>query len=341
MAEAAASAHAFGRLRMGVLAIDGCMLSSIACAADTLRVAQRLAEIRNPVSAPRLETVICSARGSERVSMSTGLEMSGVVPIPEDLDVLLIPGLMHSSPQHLHDRCIELQPEIDAIRRLQARGVRIAASCSGTFLLAQAGLLDGRRTTTSWWLAAAFRHYYPRVLLDAERMLIDDDGVISTGGATAVLTLALRLIGEYAGETLAMQTSRMMNFDADRQSQAPYVSLAMMERPRSSMTERAERFLQTSLHADISVSGLAEHCGTSERSLLRHFRAHYGATPLEHIQRLRVERAKALLETTLLSFEEIMERCGYSDVSSFRKLFKRATTLTPANYRERFRLRAP
>ena len=94
------------------------------------------------------------------------------------------------------------------------------------------------------------------------------------------------------------------------------------------------------LHRDISVGGLAGHVGASERSLLRHFRSHYGASPIAHIQRLRVERAKALLETTHLSFEEIVERCGYTDASSFRKLFKRATTLTPADYRHRFALRA-
>ncbi len=93
------------------------------------------------------------------------------------------------------------------------------------------------------------------------------------------------------------------------------------------------------MHHEVSVTQLAEHCGTSERSLLRHFRAHHGVTPVAHIQHLRVERAKALLETTHLSFDEIVERCGYSDSASFRKLFKRATAITPGDYRERYRLR--
>ncbi len=281
-----------------------------------------------------------SARERSRVAVSGDVELSGVVAAPDDLHVLLVPGIMHSSPDDLMRRSREMEPEIALLRRLSARGVRIAASCSGTFLLACSGLLDGRRATTSWWLSAAFRHHFPRVELDAERMLVEDESVISTGGATAVLNLALKLISEYAGDSLALMTSRMMNFDVDRQSQAPYMSMALIQQPRTSLTERADKFLQSELHQDISVSRLAEHCGTSERSLLRHFRAHYGASPLAHIQHLRVERAKALLETTHLSFEEIMERCGYSDVSSFRKLFKRATTLTPADYRERFRLRA-
>jgi transcriptional regulator GlxA family with amidase domain len=218
--------------------------------------------------------------------------------------------------------------------------VRIAASCSGTFLLAATGLLDGLRATTSWWLAHAFQRQYPRVRLEADAMLVDEGQLLTTGAATAVFDLTLRLIAQTAGDAVAQQTARMLNVDAERQSQAPYVSMAMLQQPRSSVTERADRLINRELHRELPVGELAAALGTSERSLLRRFRQHYGVTPLEHIQHLRVERAKALLESTQLSFEEIVGRCGYSDVSSFRKLFKRATSLTPADYRERFRLRA-
>ena len=178
------------------------------------------------------------------------------------------------------------------------------------------------------------------MILEADAMVIDDGSVLTAGAATAVINLTLKLVGSVAGEAVAQQTARMLNVDVARQSQAPYVSLALMERPRSSITERAEKLINKQLHRDLSVTQLAEFVGTSERSLLRHFKDHYGKTPQAHIQFMRVERAKALLETTQLSFEEVVERCGYSDVSSFRKLFKRATTLTPVEYRERFRLRA-
>lgn len=327
-------------LKLGILAVDGCMLSSIASPADALRVAQTLARIRAPLGAPRFECVVVSARGADRVTTSTGLTVGGVVAPPPDLDVLLVPGVMHSSPHELSERVATMAPEIELIRRTHLRGARVAASCSGTFLLAQSGLLDGRRATTSWWLAASFRQRYPLVALEADAMLVEDGDVITSGAATAVLTMVLRLIAAAGGDTLAQQTSRMLAIDAERQSQAPYVSEALIQRPRNSLSEKAEHFLQKELHHEITVTQLAEHCGTSERSLLRHFKAHYGESPLAHIQHLRVERAKALLEATHLSFDEVVERCGYSDVSSFRKLFKRATSLTPADYRERFRLRA-
>lgn len=327
-------------LRLGILALDGCLLSSVAGPIDALQIAEKIANLRQPALAPRFVTHVLSARGNTRVRTSNGLVLEGIEGREVPIDVLLVPGIMADQPHVLCSRADDFGPEIDYLRRRHAAGVRIAASCSGTLLLARSGLLDGRRATTSWWLGATFRKFFPAVHLDIEQMLIEDRGVMTTGAATAVLNLVLRLVGDVAGEDLAQQVGRMLAIDTERQSQAPFVSMAMLERPRTSLAERAEQFLRQSEDAEISVSALAEHCGTSERSLLRHFKSHYGVTPLEHIQRLRVERAKALLETTHLSFDEVVERCGYSDVSSFRKLFKRATTLTPADYRERFRLRA-
>lgn len=327
-------------LKLGILALDGCLLSSVAGPIDALRIAERIAHLKQPALAPRFVAHVLSARGQTRVLTSNGLSLDGVRTDLPPIDVLLVPGVMADDPQALCGRVSELDAEVEFLRRVRASGVRVAASCSGTFLLARTGLLDGRRATTSWWLGASFRRQFPRVQLDIDQMLVEDEGVITTGAATAVLNLVIKLIGESAGEDLAQQVGRMLAIDAERQSQAPFVSMAMQERPRTSLAEKAERFLRKAIDSEISVTALAQHCGTSERSLLRHFKAHYGMSPLEHIQRLRIERAKALLETTHLSFDEVVERCGYRDVSSFRKLFKRATALTPADYRERFRLRA-
>ncbi len=326
------------RFRLGILAIDGCMMSSIATSSDSLRIAQKLADIRHP-GALQLESIVFGARGQAQVSTSTGLTIAGLAEPPDSLDVLLLPGLMHGSPQELIDRVTTLQPELTVIRAMHLRGVIIAGTCSGSFLLAESGLLDGHRATCSWWLATAFRQRYPNVLLEADALVVEDNGVMTAGGASALHTFMLKLIARVGGDELAQQTARMLLIDPERQSQAPYVTEALMQRPRHSFTEKAEHFLMQSLHRDISVGALADHCGTSERSLLRHFRANHGVSPLEHIQHLRVERAKALLETTHLSFDEIVARCGYNDSGSFRKLFKRATAMTPGDYRDRYRLR--
>lgn len=328
------------RFTLGLLAMEGSMLSSLIGPIDMFRVAQKLAQVREPGTRLRLETVLISARGLTHVSGSGGLQLSGVQSPDCALDCLLIPGIMHESSDDLIGKMADYQPEIDLLRAMNLRGVPLIAACCGSFLLAESGLLDGHEATTSWWLDAAFRKRYPKVQLDVERMIVEDGAMATTGASTAIYTYILQLIAKRVDESLAQLTGRMMLIDTERQSQAPYISLALTERPRHSLSEKAERFIQQQLHRDLSVSELAEYCDTSERSLLRHFRQHYNASPIGHIQHLRVERAKALLETTLMSFDEIVERCGYHDSGSFRKLFKRATHLTPADYRERFRLRA-
>ncbi|MGA9334138.1 MAG: helix-turn-helix domain-containing protein [Rudaea sp.] len=331
-----------GNFHLGILVFDGCMASSVTGPADALYVAQRLADIRAPGAAPRFRSTVFSARKKARVRCSAGMEFGGIEPIGENpgFDLVLVPGIDHRTQEDILQQRVRLRPELALLRTLHAGDTRIAATCSGTLLLAMTGLLDGHRATTSWWLASTMRKRFPAIRVEEQSLIVEDGDFVTTGASTAVFSLMIRIIAETAGDELAQQTSRMMLLDLERQSQAPYISQALLEKPRHSLAEKISHFLDRELHNQISVSRLAGHCGTSERTLLRHFRTHYGVGPLSHIQHLRVERAKALLETTQLSFDEVVERCGYSDVPSFRKLFKRETSLTPAVYRERFRLRA-
>lgn len=325
---------------LGILALDGCVLSCVTTPMDALRVAQKIAHFRDPGTRLALHSRVIGVRGQDSVLGASGLSLNGVLAPDVDPDLLLVPGYMHDSGSDVVQRLSDFRPEIDYLRALHRRGVPIASSCTGAFLLAEAGLLDGRRATVSWWLESSFRHRYPKVDLDVSQLIVEDDGITTTGGSSAVMNFIVRVIANASDEGLAQHTARMLLLDTDRQSQAPYIAMALAEKPRHSLSEKAERFLREELHREITVAQLAEFCGTSERSLLRHFQNHYHSTPVARLQHLRVERAKALLESTHLSFDEIVERCGYNDASSFRKLFKRATTLTPAAYRERFRLRA-
>ncbi|HWT14765.1 MAG TPA: helix-turn-helix domain-containing protein [Patescibacteria group bacterium] len=327
-------------LRLGILVFDGVMMSSIAAPSDALRVADKLAQLRFGASAPGFRTELVHARGAGSVMTSSGMTLSGIVAPERDPDVLLIPGVMHGSAGELLQTTAALTAEIELIRAMHLRGVRVAGSCTGTFLLAMSGLLDGRPATTSWWLAAAFRQAFPLVDLQADELVVESGDVATAGGASAVLDFVLRQIARVTDAALAQQTAKLLLVDPERQSQAPYVSAALIEKPRSTLTEKIEKFLSHEMHRALSVAEIAAHVGASERTLLRHCRSQFGAGPLAHLQRLRVERAKALLETSRLSFDEIVERCGYSDSASFRKLFKRETHLTPADYRERFTLRA-
>lgn len=328
-----------GAFTLGVLAFDGMVLSEVAAAGDIFLIAEKLDRLRDPRSTLSMRVVLLGVDGRGRARTATGLELAVEPAGAHPIDALMIPGFIHASSEELLAWMGGLVAERDFIVDCHRRGLPLVSACCGGFLMAEAGLLDGREATTSWWLDGLFRRRYPAVRLDVARMVVEDGPVTTAGATTAVLGHLLQLVARTAGPELAQQTARILLVDPDRQSQAPYISQALRERPRHSLTEKAERYMQRELHGELSVASLASHCGTSERSLLRHFRTHYGTSPLAHIQHLRVERAKALLESTHLSLDEVVERCGYRDVSSFRKLFKRATRMTPADYRQRFRLR--
>src|SRR5262249_28294630 len=148
--------------------------------------------------------------------------------------------------------------------------------CNGTLLMADAGLLDGRRATTSWWLANLARQRYPLVDIDVEEMLVYDGTLITAGAATAEYELCFHLIETAAGAPVAQNVSRLLLVDRERRSQAPYITMALAEQPRQGLSERAEKWLLKRLHETISVRDLADHCRVSERTLLRRFHQDFG-----------------------------------------------------------------
>jgi transcriptional regulator GlxA family with amidase domain len=326
-------------LRIGILVHESSMASAVSTPLDTLRTANKLAHLLNPAATPPLSVRLVAARAGS-VKLSSGVSFEAEQLRPDEFDVLLVSALDYSNTGDLCRRLDALVAERVLLRRCAEAGLRIASTCNATLLLAEAGLLDGRRATTSWWLANLVRERYPAVDLAVEELLVDEGNVVTAGAATASYELVLQMVEWAGGKGLAHNVSRLMLVDRERQSQAPYISLALTQRPRQGLGERAEKWLQKRLHEAISVRDLADHCRVSERTLLRRFHEDFGSTPLEYVQKLRVERAKALLETTHLSFEEIVGRCGYQDVSSFRRLFKHVVSMTPNDYRERYRLRA-
>jgi transcriptional regulator GlxA family with amidase domain len=271
------------------------------------------------------------------------LTIGGLGRLSEDTDVLIVPGLDYRDSEDLLGRTAQLDAELRLIANASKQGMTIAGSCSGTFLMAASGILDGKRATTSWWLAPAFARRFPQISLEPQALVVELEQarLITAGAVTAMFTVVLRIIEQRMGPELAQNTARVLLVDYERQSQAPFVLEAMLQRPRTPFSEKVESFLRSRLQDELSIEQLAQHCAMSARTLLRRFQQIYHRSPQSYLQELRIERAKALLDSTQLNLPEIVEQCGYSDVASFRKLFKRLTDLTPAEYRERFRLRGP
>jgi transcriptional regulator GlxA family with amidase domain len=328
---------------VAMLAIEGALSSSLTGPLDAFRVANALyARIHPGAHHAPFALHLISADGAREVRTAGGFTLSGLTAADAITpDILLIPGMEYRSHSELLERVQINAAALLLIQRMFAANVQIAASCSGTFFIAASGILDGRAATTSWWLAATFRSQFPRVKLDAGQLVVNAGNITTAGAVTAMFSLVLKFVEQYAGPELAQNTARILLIDPTRQSQAPFVSEALIQHPRSAFSELLEPYLQAHLHTDLTVESLAAHLNVSTRSCLRKFQQIYQQSPQSYIQQLRVDRAKALLETTKLSFEEICEACGYQDAASFRKLFKRIAELTPAEYQKRFRLRGP
>lgn len=207
----------------------------------------------------------------------------------------------------------------------------------GAVLLAGAGLLAGRRVTTCWWLADWFRQRFAGVDLVLDRVLMVDGDRWTAAAGSAYMHLGLELVRALSGEAVAAGTARLMLVERRRGSQSPF--LAQPPPPRDivdPLTLSALRYLDLHLSTPLTIERLCRAIGVHERTLARRFQALIGLSPLGYLQSRRVARARQLLESSALPFEEIVIQCGYEDVTSFRKLFARQVGMTPREYRSRF-----
>lgn len=325
-------------IRVGLLVYPDCAPSSAVAVVDVFNVANALVKFRPASEHLHFETQWLSAEGGT-VTCGGGLGFPTEAVQAGSHDVLLVPGMVHADTRELPLVLARLGPECDALLRYSQGEGLLASNCSGTFLLAEAGLLDGRRATTSWWLSKVFHKRYPAVDLDTEELLILDGPILSSGAVTAYIDLGLWLIGHFAGESLRQMSAKILAADSNRSSQSPYISAAMVQGGGHAIVERARRWLNQHMDQEWSMAELSEYCNTSPRTLLRRFQKAVGLSPVQYTQQLRVERAKGLLESTTMSLEAITGRCGYANVSTFSTVFKRWAQVTPREYRSRFGLR--
>jgi transcriptional regulator GlxA family with amidase domain len=225
---------------------------------------------------------------------------------------------------------------VDWLKEHYGRGTHIATVCTGAFVLAETGLLDGKTATTHWGSAGEFRQRYPRVHLKPERLLTDEGDLFCSGGMNAGTDLALYLVEKYCGHEVALQSSKAMISDIGRTLQAPYAIFQYQKDHKDTQILAVQKLLEKDFGRDYPYEALARRFGMSRRTFERRFKAATGDTPLIYLQRVRVEAAKHLLESRDLSFDEIAYRVGYEDSSAFRKLFLKQTGLRPREYRKRF-----
>jgi transcriptional regulator GlxA family with amidase domain len=254
-------------------------------------------------------------------------------------DLIFVPGVRAYSESGMKKTLQKLASDWgDALRDHYARNGYIAANCSAVFLLAEAGLLDGRTATTSWWLARSFRSRYPHVRLLPEMLVTKDARIFCAASFSACLNLGLEIVSEFLGPRAMLTLARVMLIDVNRTAQLPYANLQHQIQHGDDLVLRAQTLLLSNLKRVPDLETLADRLHVSSRTLVRRFKMATGETPLAFLQNARIERAKRLLETTSTSFDQIAYRVGYKDVSSFRRLFVRASGISPSSYRQKFAL---
>ncbi len=307
-------------------------IASGACsAADMLQLANRLCG-RTLFAWRFFSRDGAPARSSSSILLPASGRYADALPA----DVLLVAGIGYASLAKL-ERQLDQETELCAVlQAANCQGRWLGSYCTGTTFLAQAGVLAGRQATTSWWLGKWFRERYPAVQLQPHAMLCKAGHVLTAGATTSCLELMLQLIREKGGEDLALECARILLLDARRDSQAPYAGLQQFSGHDDPLVCRAQHWLQQQLAQPFSLELLASATHSSGRTLIWHFRSALGVTPLQYLQKLRLQHACRQLQHGDATIEQIVAECGYEDLSAFRRLFKREMSCTPAEYRSRF-----
>jgi transcriptional regulator GlxA family with amidase domain len=318
-------------MQVAVVVYDGVFDSGLAAVLDVLDHANALGgQIHEP---PTWNVTMVSS--TPHVRTGAGLL---VTPKPlehaQTADLLVVSALPESRPEVLLDHVggDASLPVRNLIARTRDRGTTIAAACAGTFLLAEAGILDGVRATTTWWLSPTFRTRYPRVHLDHSQMVITCEGITTAGAAFGHVDLALAIV-RASSPALADLVARYLVVD-ERPSQSAYTIPSALA--QSDPTVAAfERWTREHLAETISLSDAVKAIGVSERTLQRSVQRAIGTSPIRFVQDLRIERACHLLRTTDMSLETISRKVGYEHPNTLRVLLRKRTGKTTSALRSR------
>ena len=307
--------------RIAILALDDVIAFDLAIACEVF------AHVRTAEGKTAYSVLVCGERSRVRARVFD-IKIEHRLDSLASADTVIIPGLT--------DPARPISPKVlNAIRAAWDNGARIASICTGAFVLAATGLLDGRRGTTHWMAAADFASRFPQVELDPDVLFVDEGRIITSAGALAGMDMCLHLVARDHGHATAAHAARLAVAPLHRDGgQAQFIR---QEAPRStdSLAPLLE-WLQSNLDQPLDIQTLAMRAATSPRTFARRFRDQTGTTPLQWLLTARVRRAQELLETTSRSIEEVALATGFEAPVTFRARFQQQVGLSPKAYRRRF-----
>ena len=309
---------------VGVLALHGVVPFDLGVPCDVFERA-RLADGAQPY-----EVRVCGQARRVR-SRPFDIRVERALDGLDGADTIVVPGVEDASEP--------VPPAAVAIlQRAAKRGVRIASICSGAFVLAAAGLLDGRRATTHWLAADALAARHPAITVDPDVLFVDEGRIVTSAGASAGIDMCLHLIARDHGQAVAADSSRRAVAPLGREGGQRQFILrgAASRRVAGGSVAATLEWIEARLDRPVAVAGMANHAGMSKRTFARRFVEETGTTPGQWLIEARTRRARLLLETTSLSVEEVATRSGFADASGLRDRFRRVLGVSPRRYRASF-----
>jgi transcriptional regulator GlxA family with amidase domain len=303
------------RFDVGVLHYPGAQKAAVYGLMDLFESANRLGASKGRALTPHLVTE--------------------AAPPPRALTALVLPPSLDAA---------EALADLPLAGWLQARhreGTILCSVCAGAFLLGATGLLAGRPATTHWGLKARFLQRFPDVLLNTDKLVVDDGDIVTAGGVMAWIDLGLLLIGRFLGRPAVLATSRQWLVDPGGREQRFYDCFAPDFTHGDDAVVRVQHLLHAQYGERLTLTAMVERAHVSERTLLRRFQRATGHSPAEYLQLVRVERARERLESSSEGFDQIAWGLGYEDPGAFRRVFRRVMGISPGEYRRRFRVRRP
>jgi len=319
-----------------ITALSGTASIGTAGLMDALNKADLAESLLTGQPAGRVFDVRLAGLGSRSVSCRDGVSLHPAIKAADVAapDLVVVPGLDDELV-----RSFDVNRRwVPWLRKWHAAGAKIAGSCTGAFLVADAGLLDGRSATTHWVFADELRRRYPAVRVTADRMIVDTGDVITSGGATGFLNLVLYLVERFAGHDRANLAAKVLLVDGHRPSQRPYIAFGRERSHGDMIVHQVQEHIDLHLDEPLRIGELASRFGLSERTLSRRFTAATGRGPQAYLQHARIQHAMRLLETASDPIDQIRSRVGYNDSAAFRRMFKVATGLSPSGYRDAYGL---
>lgn len=247
-------------------------------------------------------------------------------------DLIIIPSLVRDFQKMANQE----KRLINWIKNQYDNGAEVASMCTGAFMLASSGLLNGKSCSTHWFAANAFRTMFPQVNLQADKLITDENGLYTNGGAYSFLNLLLYLIEKYYDRQTAVLCSKIFQIEMDRQTQATFTIFTGQKFHDDELVKQAQTYIEDHVHEKMTVENLAAQFAVGRRHFDRRFIKATGNTPAEYLQRVKIEAVKRLFETTQKTINEVMYEVGYTDTNAFRNLFRKITGLSPVAYKHKY-----